>query len=215
MLEQKFTNIYANQSWVPAGHSNYESLSGEGSTLAYTENLRKELPKLFDQFNIKSVLDAPCGDLNWMQLVIKDRPDLIYTGGDIVKSLVAAHTEKFKDNANVNFVNLDITTDQLPTADLMICRDCLFHLSSEHIKMFFKNFVRSDIKYLLTTSHTINHTEGDIESGGYRSLNLLRSPYKFSPNYLYEITDWVSPHPERKMYLWTWEQIALFIPGFD
>ena len=214
MLEQKFTNIYANQSWVPAGHSNYESLSGEGSTLAYTENLRKELPKLFDQFNIKSVLDAPCGDLNWMQLVIKERPELIYTGGDIVKSLVESHTEKFKNNKNVNFINLDITADTLPSADLMICRDCLFHLSNEHIKMFFKNFAQSNITYLLTTSHAVGH-QGDIESGGYRSLNLLQQPFHFLPNYLYEIKDWVSPHPERKMYLWTREQIALFASKFD
>ena len=63
-LQEVFTKIYDTKFWY-----NCESLSGAGSNLLYTENLRKELPKLFDIFNIKTVLDAPCGDMNWMRLV--------------------------------------------------------------------------------------------------------------------------------------------------
>lgn len=214
-VEKRFTDIYVNKSWVDTRFNNHESLSGDGSTLEYTKNLRDKLPELFKQFNIKSVLDAPCGDLNWMQKVLEQCPDIVYTGGDIVKFLVDNHNTKFKDNPNVKFVNLDITVDSLPAADLMICRDCLFHLSNEHIKMFFRNFAQSNIKYLLTTSHLVRDNVGDITSGGYRSINLLKAPFDFQPNYMYEIDDWIAPHPERKMYLWTREQIAEVVPTFD
>ena len=56
-VEDRFTWIYKNNWW-----DSNESLSGAGSTLEYTNNLRKELPKLIIDFNICSVLDAPCGD---------------------------------------------------------------------------------------------------------------------------------------------------------
>ena len=56
--------------WTWAWKSNNwrkdESASGDGSSLEYTENLRRELPHLFKKFSIKTIFDAPCGDLNWM-----------------------------------------------------------------------------------------------------------------------------------------------------
>jgi hypothetical protein len=54
--ESMFTGIYEHHLWPEE-----ETRSGEGSTLSYTEKFRTELPKLFEQFNITSVLDAPCG----------------------------------------------------------------------------------------------------------------------------------------------------------
>mgnify|MGYP000550077693 CR=1 FL=1 len=49
--EYKFTWIYKNNHW-----QSKESASGTGSTLIYTENLRKELPKLFKKYSIKKYL---------------------------------------------------------------------------------------------------------------------------------------------------------------
>ena len=61
---------------------NRESVSGDGSTLAYTHNLRHELAKFLRSFRVVSMFDAPCGDFNWMQAV--DFPTgFAYLGGDI------------------------------------------------------------------------------------------------------------------------------------
>src|ERR1700759_5255204 len=43
-----------------------ESASGPGSSLAYTHNLRTQLPDLLARFSIRTIYDAPCGDFNWM-----------------------------------------------------------------------------------------------------------------------------------------------------
>ncbi len=77
-----------------------------------------------------------------------------YTGGDIVEELVDKNIKKYKKR-NINFIQLDITNNDLPNADLMICRDCLIHLSFEKIKMFFQNFKKSKINYLLLTSYKL------------------------------------------------------------
>ena len=50
-----FTRIYETNWW-----SCEESVSGTGSTLAYTANLRKKLPELFEKYAIRKVYDAPC-----------------------------------------------------------------------------------------------------------------------------------------------------------
>jgi len=100
--EDRFTEIYKNNYW-----RNDESRSGSGSTLAYTENLRKELPDLFREQNIQRLLDAPCGDFNWMSLVVQET-GIRYTGGDIVAPLVDDNNSKFASE-NVDFIHLDIT----------------------------------------------------------------------------------------------------------
>src|ERR1051325_3452669 len=70
------------------------SISGPGSEWTQTEKLRGELPKLFARHEIRTLLDAPCGDLNWMPTVLRECA-VDYTGADIVPELIQEHTERF------------------------------------------------------------------------------------------------------------------------
>ena len=204
-LQEVFTKIYDTKFWY-----NGESLSGAGSNLAYTENLRKELPKLFDIFNIKTVLDAPCGDMNWMRLVLAERKDIDYTGGDIVPPMIELN-QRLYGNDRIRFEVLDITTDELPAADLMICRDCLFHLPEVKIYEFLDNFLKSNIKYLLTTTHEPASGKNEvINPGEWFKLDLLSPPYNFSPDARFKIVDWIPGENPRHMYLWDKNQIASY-----
>ena len=133
-----------------------ESRSGRGSELEHTENLRKELPELVKKYQVSTLLDAPCGDFRWMQHVLPEMR-VNYIGGEIVYDLVERNSREF-GTGNVSFRHIDITKDQLPAADLMIVRDCLFHLPVKEIYHFLTNFFDSTIDLLLTTSH--------IHSGG-------------------------------------------------
>ena len=71
--QQIFKEIYANNFW-----GDPESLSGPGSSEHYTKNLRNQLQKIFSNLKIKSVLDAPCGDFNWMSLVVEKNPEIYF-----------------------------------------------------------------------------------------------------------------------------------------
>ena len=201
--ENHFTKIYSNNSW-----GCNESRSGDGSTISYTENLRKNLPLLFNKFDIKSLLDAPCGDFNWMKLVVPSCP-IKYIGVDIVKPLIELNNKEYSSD-NISFKVLDITSDKLPLVDLMMCRDCLFHLSYDDTKLFLQNFINSGIPYLLTTTHENKNsfTNTDIATSAFRLIDLFSSPYNFDKNPLMVIDDWVEGFPARQMCLWTREQIT-------
>ena len=62
-----FTHVY----W-DGKQRNLESLSGVGSTFVQTSKIRKALPVLLSDFNIRSIIDAPCGDLNWMSKILTE-----------------------------------------------------------------------------------------------------------------------------------------------
>lgn len=206
--EERFTKIYQQNYWTGGS-----SGSGSGSSIEYTANLRTRLPEVFRQFSISRVLDAPCGDFNWMKEVVS-ATQITYTGGDIVQPLVEELQVSY-GSENVRFLHLDITQDPLPHADLMICRDCLFHLSYEDARRVLENFLSSGIPYLLTTTHTRtsafkNH---DITTGDYRLIDLHSEPYNFPCDFLVSIDDWIPPFPERAMRLWTREQVSLSLQG--
>src|SRR3982750_719346 len=69
--KELFTYYYEVNRW-----QNPETLSGDGSTLANTENVRSELPELLNKFGVRKLLDAPCGDFNWFRHV--ERPGVHY-----------------------------------------------------------------------------------------------------------------------------------------
>ena len=59
--ESVFSKVYRNNEWWDGE----ESKSGPGSGLTQTRRLRQELPLLFKELGVRTLLDAPCGDFYW------------------------------------------------------------------------------------------------------------------------------------------------------
>ena len=165
-----FYQKYTQNSW-----KSKESVSGTGSELEITKVIREGLKTLLSKYNIKSMLDAPCGDFNWMKEF--DLSNIEYIGADIIPPLI----EENKNKYNLDFRVLDVTSDILPEVDLILVRDCLVHLSNKNIFNFLTNLKNSKIKYLLVTSFTdkdLGHEwrksviNSDIPDGGWRPINL-------------------------------------------
>lgn len=197
-----FTKIFEVNWW-----GSDESISGHGSTLRYTENLRRELPGLFEKFSIRSVFDAPCGDFNWMSKVVV-ATDISYIGADIVKQLADSNQASFS-NDRIRFLQLNVIADAFPEADLWLCRDCLIHLSFKDIYRSLSNYIESGIPYILTTTH-INSSgfkNTDIKTGDARMIDLFSEPFFFPRECKYRIKDWVKPHPPREMVMFVREQV--------
>lgn len=195
-----FENIYKNRRWN--GSNPNGPLSGSGSSLEYTEKLRINLPDILKKFNVKTLLDAGCGDLTWMSVILEDI-NVKYIGVDVVETLIEKHKKKFP---HIEFHSMDITVDKLPDADMMLCRDCLFHMSDEDLFKTLRNFLSAKIPYIFTTLHVTNQKNRDIQTGGFRRLNLLDHPFNF-PTPLYTIDDTYAHHPPRNMSIWSREQI--------
>jgi hypothetical protein len=166
-----FTETFQNRYW-----RSQESVSGVGSELSQTETIRAKLPILLRDYGIRSLLDLPCGDFNWMQHV--DLSGIQYTGGEIVETLAIQNQQQY-GNADRIFLHLDLLTDDLPEADCIMIRDCLVHLSFAHIEQALGNLKRSRIRYLLTTSFPSVEINEDIQTGYWRPLNLQKAPFFF------------------------------------
>lgn len=172
-MEQTFAPFYQENRWGDA-----ESVSGPGSNLARTAKLRRELPGLLEAMGVRTLLDAPCGDFNWIkhtQLGIEQ-----YIGVDVVPDLITRNQQLYGNNER-RFVVLDLTRDELPRVDVILCRDCLIHFSHRHIAAALKNFKRSGSTYLLTNSYPLWRDNANIRTGDFRHLNLALPPFNFPP----------------------------------
>ena len=158
--------------------SKLESCSGVGSSLAVTETIRSQIPELLNELKIKSILDIPCGDFNWLKVVNLDI--ISYMGADIVSDIIQHNNEKYSAD-NKKFLRLDILKDQLPKVDLILCRDLLVHFSFKDIKRALENTKKSGSVYLLTTSFVSKNENIDIKMGEWRPLNLEKPPFLFKP----------------------------------
>jgi hypothetical protein len=176
-LASYFTDAFENRVWKDA-----ESLSGPGSTLTYTSELRLTLPGLVRALGCKSMLDAPCGDFNWMKEV--DLTGIKYTGADIVPVMIEGLKAKYPKR---KFMVLDITKDPWPKVDFVLCRDVLFHLSNLDIVKVLDNFVRSGSEWFATSHYFQVRDMPDVPSGPttFRPVNLTLAPFLFEqPDYV-------------------------------
>jgi 2-polyprenyl-3-methyl-5-hydroxy-6-metoxy-1,4-benzoquinol methylase len=168
--KEVFTTIYKSRLW---GH---EDPSGPGSIDEHVAPLWRELPILFEDYQIKSIVDLGCGSFNWISNALT--PDIAYLGCDIVDGLIQENQVSYA-SSTVKFKVLDATIDEIPKADLITCRSALFHLNNQEILETLENIKRSGARWLLTTSFTYRSFEvnSDIETGGFRRINLELDPF--------------------------------------
>jgi hypothetical protein len=168
-LQERFERIYSTNLW-----SDPDSRSGVGSTLDSTAVLRAELPKALRQLDARVLLDVPCGDFTWMNRV--DLSGIEYIGGDIVPSIIAEN-QRLHATESRRFVQLDLTQDTLPNADVLLCRDCLVHLSYANIRAVLANIARSNIRFVLMTSFPGRADNYDVVDGDWRALDFQAPPF--------------------------------------
>lgn len=197
MSKDIFTRYYRENSW-----NGKESVSGPGSDYEQTKYLIPELKVLLDTFSIKSILDVPCGDFNWMKRV--DLDGVKYLGGDIVDDIIKTNNRKY-GSRNIKFEVFDIVKDNLPKSDLIMVRDCLVHLPNKDVFKAINNIKSSGSRYLLTTNFTWRSHKNniDIPVGAWRRVNLEQDPFNFSkPEYVIIEGNIQSHDRDKTMSLW-------------
>lgn len=205
MSKQVFTNYYQKNSW-----QGKESVSGPGSDYEQTKFLIPELEILIRDLNIESMLDAPCGDFNWMKRV--NLGNVKYKGVDIVDDLINKNSKLYKDK-NIRFSVLDIVNDDIPQVDLIMVRDCFVHLPIEDIMKSINNIKESKSTYLLTTHFLWDHMpcNSDIKVGGWRRINFCKAPFNFKyPERIIVEGNIQSNDRDKTMSLWKIEDLPDF-----
>ncbi|MCP4567835.1 MAG: glycosyltransferase [FCB group bacterium] len=161
-----------------------ESHCGPGSYLEHTKEIRQYLPSILKRYDIKSMIDVPCGDWNWMQKV--DLTGIDYFGYDNDEGFIETNRRLFPQH---RFETVDATKAQWPKADLILCRDFAIHLKDDDIVNLLESFKKSGARYLLTTSYdnlteNVDFSEAQKErdyrrlSRPSRAVNLEIEPYR-------------------------------------
>ena len=172
-----------------------ESSSGHGSSIYNTKNTLKTLNNVIDKYNIKIILDLPCGDMNWISKL--DLSKIKYTGMDISNDLILYNKNKYK---NLNFKKHDIIVSPIKQQyDLILCRDLLFHLSIDEVKSCINNMKKSNSTYILTTTFPKSNKNSELSSLSFAEINLQKDPFNFpNPTELF-------PEVEKGKYLGLWK----------
>jgi hypothetical protein len=185
MYKDVFSGIYDN-----FGFGSTESRSGPGSTLEETRLLRDRIKDLIKVYDIKSVVDAPCGDFNWMKEIVFSFER--YMGGDIVEACIKENNERYS-NSRIKFITLDLLKDEIPEGDLLIVRDIIGHFPIEDGKKIVDNILKSNCKYLLSTTwakkiennwskcnpNDVHRENEGAEYGRFYPVNLMAEPFNF------------------------------------
>jgi hypothetical protein len=136
-----------------------------------------DLVALLRRLDTRTLLDAPCGDFNW----IAEAADSVerYTGMDVVPELIDHNQRHHHLAGRRSFALADISRDPLPAVDVILCRDCLVHFSHQDVWTTLANFRRSGSRYLLTTTFVERDSNGYIRTGSWQPLNLQAAPFHF------------------------------------
>ena len=150
--------------------------NGSGSTPANVAPLVAALPALIAKYDVRSVIDLGCGDVDWIAPVMREL-SVRYIGVDVVPDPIAANKLKHPD---LEFHHIDGPADVLPEVDLVICRDVLAHLPGSLVLEVIAQ-ARRAAPLLLATSFTKNAMNIDCAAGAYRPLNLQERPVNLPP----------------------------------
>lgn len=169
-----FEVIYAERGWGrdPQG----KGTSGSGSTLEFTRLYRVFLQDFLAAHAIRSVVDAGCGDWQFSQAI--DWSGIDYLGLDIVAPLIEANRKRH-GAPNIRFAVADIVRDELPSADLLIVKDVLQHLSDADISRFLAQLPRYRHVLIVNDVHPDSLTGGpkNIRSGEFRTFDPSQPPH--------------------------------------
>jgi SAM-dependent methyltransferase len=188
-MNDTFREIYDKNEW---GYG-----SGVGSLPLNNIEYIKFVRTFIERNAIQSVVDFGCGD--WQFSRFMGWGDITYIGFDVVEEVIARNRKLFAGNA-ISFHLLTPQTD-LPTTDLIICKDVFQHLPNGMVQQYLELFKRRG-RFLLITNDdwpAENQINAQIAEGGWRPLRLDRAPFsEIAPVVLSWMVEWGGWKPTRK-----------------
>ncbi|KAJ3005253.1 hypothetical protein HKX48_000777 [Thoreauomyces humboldtii] len=170
---------------------------------------------IFKKFDVKTFLDAPCGDANW-QHEIPGIASVQYTGADIVSDEITSNMRKRLALPNFRFVNLDLVQDVVPKDlfDVALVRDVIQHLPLQDGLKIYRNIEESGVKYLVTNFHDPRYGKinKNITPGDFFQNNPMIAPFNFAEPLFYtvDMSDaYMQQVPTEKKYVAVWKLPAV------
>ena len=123
-----------------AGWGLYEGQPcGPGSTLIWSAAVRKWMPQMIAKYEINSLCDAGAGKLHWQDKMLNEIPWVDYLPFDLIPR-------------DPRVVERDITKEDLPSCDAILCRHVLIHFDPPRIIQTLERFGQT-AKYLFASQY--------------------------------------------------------------
>ena len=199
--EDTFRRIYRTNHWGASERS------GAGASVDQAAAVLAHLALVIERLQIRTLLDVPCGDFAWMRHL---DADVEYIGGDVLPELASSNQRQWGSSRR-RFVTIDLLKDDVPRADLLLCRDCLVHLSLADVRAALANIRRSGCAWLLTTTFPGCTANDDIVTGDWRPLNLQLAPFDLPAPHLLlneECTEGGDLFADKSLGLWRVEDLG-------
>jgi hypothetical protein len=151
-----------------------ESVSGPGSFLSATTEVREWLPAVIRKYRIGLLADIPCGDAHWIDI---PKLQCVYVGFDVLPELIEANRE---GKPWYVWQVLDAVNEVPPPFDAILCRDLLVHLSLHDAQHVLANFRESGATWLIANTFPgePNLELSESHPGwGWRPLDLQAPPF--------------------------------------
>ena len=147
--KEVFEKIYDENRWGNFDQQKRKYSSGDGTrnTKIVGEYIDVVTDFLSKNPKLKTGLDLGCGDfsvgVHFCELFKN------YTAADVAENVIKENRKIYR-NSRVKFHCLDLTSEDIPKADVIFVRQALQHLSNSEIMKFVKN-VRGKFKFLIVT----------------------------------------------------------------
>lgn len=186
----KSSDFYGDAHWPPQ-KTRKISASGLGSDLGpATEASLQIIKDTIAKYNIKTMVDIPCGDVNWIHDSFETDSLPLYVGLDITSAVIEVNKQRFAHHVNKRFYFWDATKCTLPRVqdgegeekpfDLVHVRDVIQHMHLDQGVQFFCNVFKSGAQILISTTYRTNRKNNNIhEEGGWYPNNLSAEPFSF------------------------------------
>jgi len=171
-LHDAFDEVYRHGMWKQG-----RSLSGLGSEGIVAERYAALVRTYAARHNLRSVLDAGCGDFSVGALLASGFES--YTAVDVSPHIIEMNRRRYSGPAwkNVRFAAVDLTESIFPSADLVLIRQVLQHLTNVQIERILKNLEASQWRRALITEdvHDFQHRDSPIVDLPSHSVRTRRS----------------------------------------
>jgi len=163
----------------------YAEFSGEGSTEEYSAPYRQFLIDFIEREQIKFIFDLGCGDMEVMGRVMEHFESQLlrafYLGVDCIQKRIELNQQRFpwlqfSCGDLRDHVDLDPYDPSEP--DLILCKDVIQHWATSEIQEWLRRLLDCRPKFaLITNCNYGDNVNADIETGGWRPIDLLKPPF--------------------------------------